>query len=89
MSGCYLLHFHRPHQHARHYLGYSHDISARLEAHKEGQGARLVEVVVGSGNGFQLVRTWEGATRTDERRLKNSKNSPRLCPVCSPNRRTR
>jgi hypothetical protein len=28
--------------------------------HAEGGGARLVEVVIGHGNGFVLARTWTG-----------------------------
>ena len=83
MGGVYLLHFERPHAHARHYLGYSDDIPSRLKAHKAGRGARLIEVIVGTGNSFVLARTWPGATRTDERRLKNRKGSPRLCPICT------
>ena len=40
-------------------------------------------VVVGAGIDFQVVRTWPKADRNDERALKNLKNTPRLCPVCS------
>jgi len=29
-----------------------------------------------------LARTWLGASRTDERKLKNCKNAPRFCPLC-------
>ena len=62
----YLLHFERPYKHARHYLGFAEDLERRLELHRAGRGARLVEVVVAAGIGFQLVRTWEG-DRTLER----------------------
>ncbi len=81
--GVYLLHFTQPHAHARHYLGWSDDIPARLEAHRKGQGARLVEAIVATGNSFTLVRTWPGATRADERRLKRRKHGPRLSPLCN------
>ena len=77
----YLLHFDSPYKHARHYVGYTKDLSARLEAHASGQGARLLEVITGAGIGFQLARTWQG-TRKDERRIKNRKEAPRLCPLC-------
>ena len=83
----YLLHFERPYKHARHYLGFAEDLERRLELHRAGRGARLVEVVVAAGIGFQLVRTWEG-DRTLERVLKNRHNAPaRLCPLCRAERR--
>ncbi len=82
MEGVYLIHFDEPYMHARHYLGYSTNLDARLEAHRLGQGARLLEVVSDAGIGYTVVRVWEGADRNFERRLKKQKNSPRLCPVC-------
>src|SRR5262245_57772733 len=77
----YLLHFNSPYKHARHYVGYTKDLPARLAAHANGQGARLLEVITGAGISFQLARTWQG-TRRDERRIKNRKEAPRLCPLC-------
>ena len=42
----YLLHFDQAvSDHARHYLGWASDLAVRLEAHREGRGARLMEVV--------------------------------------------
>ena len=78
----YLLHFSRPFKHARHYVGFTSDLTARLSAHNKGQGARLLQVAIEAGITFQLARTWKG-TRRDERRIKNSKNAPRLCPICN------
>ena len=77
----YLLHFAQPLQHARHYLGSTADLDARLEQHRAGQGARLMEVIADLGIDFQLARTWPGG-RDVERRLKRRKEGPRLCPVC-------
>jgi len=77
----YLLHFDTPYKHARHYLGSSDDVAERIERHRQGRGARLMEVIAQAGIGFQLARTWDGG-RTEERKLKNQKNSPRLCPIC-------
>ncbi len=79
----YLLHIQPCYKHARHYLGITKDLDARLQLHREGRAARLTQVCVESGRVLQLVRTWEGS-RDDERRLKNQKNSPRLCPLCNP-----
>ncbi|MBN1886948.1 MAG: hypothetical protein JW850_03125 [Thermoflexales bacterium] len=77
----YLLHFERKYKHAQHYLGWTVDLDHRLAAHRSGNGARLVEVITGEGIGFALARTWRGG-RDLERRLKQRKNSPRLCPLC-------
>jgi predicted GIY-YIG superfamily endonuclease len=78
----YLLHFERPYFHARHYIGFTNDrIEQRLEEHKKGDGARLMQVITQAGIGFEVARTWEG-DRSLERQLKNRKNAARLCPIC-------
>jgi predicted GIY-YIG superfamily endonuclease len=65
----YLLHFKQPFRHARHYLGYADNLSARLAQHKSGNGARLMEVVHDAGISWVVARTWEGG-RDLERKLK-------------------
>jgi predicted GIY-YIG superfamily endonuclease len=77
----YLLHFERKYKHAGHYMGWSENLTGRLDAHASGEGSRLMQVLRDAGIGFACVRTWSG-TRNDERRLKNRKEAPRLCPVC-------
>jgi len=77
----YLLHFSSPFKHARHYVGFTTDLTARLYSHANGTGARLLQVILGAGLSFECVRTWQGSRR-DERAIKNQKNTPRLCPVC-------
>lgn len=77
----YLLHFERPYKHARHYRGYTDDLTARLAAHANGSGARLMAVIHAAGIGFTLARTWPG-TRTRERQLKNQGGAARMCPIC-------
>jgi predicted GIY-YIG superfamily endonuclease len=78
---CYLLHFTAPYRHAAHYLGSTSDLPARLEAHRNGTGARLMEVIGSAGISFSLVRTWKGG-RKKERQLKRRGGHRRLCPVC-------
>lgn len=87
-SVVYLLHFDTPYKHAKHYLGFvdkSEGLQARLIRHAKGQGARLLEIVSGAGIGFTLARTWQNATRDFERKLKNRKETPMLCPICNAN----
>lgn len=82
----YLLHFTSRLHHAGHYLGFvagkKKALTNRLNKHRDGTGARLLEVIGQQGIDFVLARTWTGMTRADERRLKKRKNAPRLCPVC-------
>lgn len=79
----YLIHFNQKLHHAQHYLGSSDDLAARLDVHRNGHGARLIQVITALGISWQLARTWPGG-RQLERRLKNQKNGPRLCPICNP-----
>lgn len=81
----YLIHFEKPYKHARHYLGWTHEQSLpeRLNRHRRGDGAKLLKAAKEAGIRFKVVRTWEG-TRDDERSLKRLKQTPKLCPVCSP-----
>jgi len=78
----YLIHFEKKLAHAQHYIGYSHDIDGRMNAHKKGRGARLMTVIREKGIDWELARTWV-ADRNFERSLKNRKNAPSLCPICS------
>jgi len=79
----YLIHFDQAiADHARHYLGWASDLPARLEAHRAGRGARLMEVCKERGITWHLARTWEGS-RDRERAIKDRAESPRLCPDCT------
>jgi hypothetical protein len=85
----YLLHFIDPatgqaarYQHAGHYIGWTQDLPARLQAHASGSGARLVEVITRAGLGFTLARTWPQTTRDREDLLKHIGDARRFCPEC-------
>jgi len=80
----YLLHFAKPFKHAKHYMGFTEDLDARIERHRAGDGARLLRVVKDAGIAFEVARTWIG-DRTLERRLKKRKDAPKLCPICNSN----
>ncbi|MEU4225991.1 hypothetical protein AB0F17_16980 [Nonomuraea sp. NPDC026600] len=77
----YLLHFARPYKHARHYIGWTSDLDARLAEHQAGHGARLLAVVKAAGITWTLARTWDG-TRNRERSLKRQGGARRCCPMC-------
>lgn len=77
----YLLHFHQPYKHARHYIGWTTDLDARLSAHRHGRGARLLAVISQAGIDWTLARTWHGP-RARERQIKIQGGASRVCPCC-------
>lgn len=78
----YLLHFDQPYKHARHYIGWTAgNLNRRLHQHRNGTGARLLEVITAQGIGFVVARTWDGG-RNLERSLKNRGGASRSCPLC-------
>jgi predicted GIY-YIG superfamily endonuclease len=77
----YLLHFDRPYRHARHYTGWTTSLPDRLAAHHNGQGARLISVIIDAGIGFTLARSWQGDRRR-ERLIKRQGGAARRCPIC-------
>lgn len=79
----YLLHFDKPYAHAAHYLGFCEEgnLEKRLDVHRSGHGARLMEVISAAGINFTLARTWEG-DRNRERQLKKQGGHSRKCPIC-------
>jgi predicted GIY-YIG superfamily endonuclease len=77
----YLVHLDRRYGHAAHYTGWTTDLDARLEAHRQGRGSRLLAVVREAGIGWTLARTWTG-DRARERQLKNEGGASRRCPEC-------
>ena len=82
-KGVYLLCFaDTPFKHAKHYCGYSENIEARIEEHRRGSGARLMAVCKQHGIEFHVARTWPGADRNRERRIKKQGGLSRQCPLC-------
>ncbi|HEY3228559.1 MAG TPA: hypothetical protein VGJ87_05015 [Roseiflexaceae bacterium] len=84
MGYCYLIHLDRPlaegHT-ARHYLGFSTYLPARMEAHRNGTGSRFMQVARERGISWSIARIWPG-DRWFERKLKRRKMGPRMCPIC-------
>lgn len=81
----YLLHFDRPYKHARHYCGWTDNLTARLARHAAGDGARLLAVVHAAGITWRLARTWDGP-RARERQIKRA-GAARYCPLCRTERK--
>lgn len=88
MGTVYLIHFDHPIGdlsnplgQAQHYLGYTDNLKARLNCHRNGNGSRIMAYLAQHGIGWTLARTWKGG-RDLELRLKRRKNSPKLCPIC-------
>ena len=82
-----LIHFKTAYKHARHYLGYAQDLDARLQRHRNGNGARLMEVITNAGISWELSRLWpcedEQGARLLEHKLKHAHgHGPALCPIC-------
>lgn len=80
----YLLHLNQPFGHATH-VGWSEQIARRIEHHRAGRGSAMLRAFVRGGGTFQLARTWLGATKRLERRIKRRDYGPiaGLCPLCS------
>ena len=77
----YLLHFDRPYKHAQHYVGWTTNLPSRLEEHRQGRGARLLQVINAAGITWKLARTWTGS-RQRERQIKKQAGASRFCPEC-------
>jgi predicted GIY-YIG superfamily endonuclease len=80
----YLLHFHRPFGHARHYTGWAKDVEKRVGEHFDGSyhSSRLVRAALKAGIGFDVARIWADKTRNDERQMKKQGGAARRCPIC-------
>jgi hypothetical protein len=82
----YLACLRPPYKQAAHYLGSAFGLAARLRQHGTSEGARLLEVQAGAGGSFVLTRTWPSG-RAVEAYFKAQRQSPKLCPRCTPNTR--
>ena len=86
MGTIYLLHFSTPYRHAKHYIGWTKDLESRLQEHRAGRAARLIQVITAAGISFTVARTWQGDRRR-ERQIKRQGGASRICPICKARRR--
>lgn len=86
----YLIHLDKPLAHARHYIGFTNNLTQRMHDHELGtRGAKFLKAVRDKGINFRVVRTWPDGDRNFERKLHNRKKSGDLCPVCRAERMAR
>lgn len=82
VGSVYLIHLSRNLNGARHYLGFSTNVAARLERHKAGRGAPLLKAAAEKKIPFRVVRTWRKRDGYFEQALKAGNELRDLCPVC-------
>jgi hypothetical protein len=85
MGVVYLIHFDQPYKHARHYWGWALRMEARQRHHREGNGARLLAVILEAGIGWEVALVIPG-DKNKERQMKNRGGATRLCPICKEER---
>jgi hypothetical protein len=85
IGSIYLLHFHRPYKHARHYTGWAKNVETRVGQHFDGStnSSHLVKAALTAGIGFDIARIWPHKTRNDERQMKLQGGAARRCPICA------
>lgn len=83
----YLIHFNKKFKHAKHYIGFCKDgrLKERMFHHKNGTGSKLMKAVSKAKINWKVVRVWDNEDGNFERKLKNMKNSKKLCPICNKN----
>lgn len=86
----YLLHLDRPYFHARHYLGWSNQLTFRLQEHAAGgnHSTALLRALAEQHIGWRLSRLWRfpsgGEGLRFETKLKRQHAAHRVCPLCHP-----
>lgn len=82
----YVLHFTKPIDHRKHYVGYTTDLDRRLAQHRSGEGAKLVGAVMRSGGNFVLALALKvpfTRAQSVERYIKTHGSGMHICPLCT------
>jgi len=79
----YIAHLDPPYAHAKHYSGFTTNLSQRLADHRAGfrAASRLMQVQHDAGGSFRLGRLWQGVTRAREVQVKES-SAAKYCLIC-------
>ena len=81
----YILHFHKAHHHAQHYVGAVNGpcVESRIARHKAGNGAKIVARFAELGIGFEVAQVWPEGDFKMEKAIKHRHGSiKQFCPVC-------
>jgi predicted GIY-YIG superfamily endonuclease len=81
MGYVYLIHLERPLPGGRHYVGYTADLSNRIELHRSGEGAKFLKEANEAGISWLVVRVWMNADTDKEKSIKGM-SARIICPVC-------
>ena len=80
----YIIHFSRKLAHAGHYVGWvKNNLETRLEKHRKGTGARLLQVLKEKGISWEVALVLNG-NRKLERAIKKRHYGriAKICPIC-------
>lgn len=83
IGSVYLIHMNRALHGARHYLGFSTNVTKRAARHRAGHGSPLLGAATRRGIGWRVVRTWRRKDGYFEQELKRRYALADLCPVCA------
>lgn len=86
MNTVYLIHFAQPHFHARHYVGATTNLAARIATHRRSEGAKLLAHLNSIDLEWNIAAVWDTGDNwpfKHETVLKLQKNGPEYCPLCS------
>jgi predicted GIY-YIG superfamily endonuclease len=82
METVYIIHFDTKLHHAKHYVGYTHNLQRRIILHRKGYGSKLMKAVAESNITWEVAAKFQ-AGRAVERAIKDQKNTSRYCPICN------
>lgn len=80
----YLIHLEKPvnpDRPAQHYLGWTTNLSNRIEQHRTNQGAKILKAANQRNIKWEVVATWN-CGRGGEVQFKRRRNHKRYCPKC-------
>jgi len=72
MPYVYLIHFDKPLGHARHYVGYSANLTNRWLRHNQSSGSALLRACNQRGIKYHIARVWLDVEQSLERKIKKT-----------------
>jgi len=80
----YILHFNEKFYHAQHYVGCTENMQRRTREHLHCYpcGSNLVRAVIKKGIEVVVAKVYPDGDRALEKKIKATKNTSKLCPIC-------